>query len=127
MIYTYFLYVHFILNLIVGIYFLVTVRASNRQQLIDYCAEVFVDTSVESSCSRLMSVSTYVFIAIVAALLLLELCESRCSRFVFFAFADLFLLPRRSTDRNSIRISPAHTEARRPVTTPGVFPRALQA
>jgi len=73
MIYTYFLYVHFVINLIVGIYFLVTVRASNRQELVDYCAEVFVDTSVESSCARLMNVSTYVFIAIVAALLLLEL------------------------------------------------------
>jgi len=72
-IYTYFLYVHFVLNLIVGIYFLVTVRASNRQQLVDYCAEVFVNTSVESSCSGLMSISTYLFIAIVAALLLLEL------------------------------------------------------
>ena len=90
MIYAYFLYVHFVLNLIVGIYFLVTVRASNRQELVDYCAEVFVDTSVESSCTSLMSVSTYVFIAIVAALLLLELCESRCFR--GFALADLFLL-----------------------------------
>ncbi|KAF8554695.1 hypothetical protein OG21DRAFT_1030015 [Imleria badia] len=72
MTYTYFLYVHFVLNLIVGIYFLVTVRASNRQQLVNECAEVFVNTSMESSCSRLMSVSTYVFIAIVAALLTFE-------------------------------------------------------
>ncbi|KAG6372337.1 hypothetical protein JVT61DRAFT_7777 [Boletus reticuloceps] len=71
-IYTYFLYVHFVLNLIVGIYFLVTVRASNREQLVDYCAEVFVNTSTESSCSGLMRVSTYAFIAIVAALLLFE-------------------------------------------------------
>jgi hypothetical protein len=74
MIYTYFLYVHFVLNLIVGIYFLVTVRMSNRQQLVDYCAQIFVNTSTESDCTRLMNVSTYVFIAIVAFLLLLELC-----------------------------------------------------
>ncbi|KAH0827803.1 hypothetical protein J3R83DRAFT_3428 [Lanmaoa asiatica] len=73
MTYTYFLYTHFVINLIVGIYFLVTVRASNRQQLIDDCAEVLVNTSMESSCSDLTNVSTYVFIAIVAALLLLEL------------------------------------------------------
>ncbi|KAG8213866.1 hypothetical protein J3R82DRAFT_10610 [Butyriboletus roseoflavus] len=73
MIYTYFLYVHFVINLIIGIYFLVTLRASNRQQLVDYCAEMFVNTSMESSCTDLMSVSTYVFIAIVVALLLLEL------------------------------------------------------
>ncbi|KIJ61335.1 hypothetical protein HYDPIDRAFT_159675 [Hydnomerulius pinastri MD-312] len=73
MIYTYFIYVHFVLNVIVGIYFLVTVRMSNRQQLVDYCAQVFVDTSTESHCSGLMNVSTYVFIAIVAVLLLLEL------------------------------------------------------
>ncbi|KAF8444528.1 hypothetical protein L210DRAFT_3530161 [Boletus edulis BED1] len=71
-IYTYFLYVHFVLNLIVGIYFLVTVRASNREQLVDYCAEVFVNTSTESSCPGLTRVSTYVFMAIVAALLLFE-------------------------------------------------------
>jgi len=87
MIYTYFLYVHFAINLVVGIYFLVTVGASDRQQLVDYCAQVFVDTSMESSCLQLMAVSIYVFIAIVAALLLLELCESRCSR--VFVFADL--------------------------------------
>lgn len=86
MLYTYFLYVHFALNLVVGIYFLVTVGASDRQQLVDYCAAVFVDTSVESSCLELMTVSIYVFIAIIAALLLLELCESRCSH--VFAFAD---------------------------------------
>ncbi|KAF9227421.1 hypothetical protein BS17DRAFT_764653 [Gyrodon lividus] len=47
MIYTYFLYVHLVLNLIVGIYFLITVRMSNRQQLVDYCAQVFVNTSTE--------------------------------------------------------------------------------
>lgn len=88
MIYTYFVYIHFVLNLIVGIYFLVTVRASNRQELVDYCAEVFVNTSMESSCTQLMSVSTYVFIVIVAALLLLEFCKSRCSR--VYTFADLF-------------------------------------
>ncbi|KAG9316544.1 hypothetical protein JVU11DRAFT_2594 [Chiua virens] len=73
MIYTYFLYVHFILNLIIGIYFLVTVRASNREQLVNYCADVFVDTSIGSSCMSLMGISTYVLIAIVAVLLFLEL------------------------------------------------------
>lgn len=73
MIYTYFLYAHFVLNLAIGIYFLVTVRMSNRQQLVDYCAQVFVDTSTESDCTRLMNVSTFVFIAIVAFLLFLEL------------------------------------------------------
>ena len=76
MVYAYFLCFHFVLNVIVGIYFLVTVRQSNRQQLVNSCSEVFVDTSIESSCARLMSVSTYVFIAIVVALLLLELCSS---------------------------------------------------
>lgn len=86
MIYTYFLYIHFVLNLVVGIYFLVTVRASNRQQLVDYCAEFFVDTSTESSCSSLMNISTYVFIAIVAALLTFEFCEACCPS--VFAFAD---------------------------------------
>lgn len=87
MLYAYFLYIHFFLNLIVGIYFLVIVRQSNRQELVDYCSDVFENTSVGSSCSRLMSVSTYVFIAIVAALLLLELCGSRL--FCVFAFSDL--------------------------------------
>lgn len=125
MIYTYFLYTHFILNLIVGIYFLVTVRASNRQELVDYCAEVLVNTSMESSCTGLMNVSTYVFIAIVAALLLLELCESRCS--LFSHLVTLFLPRRRSTDCNSIRVSPAHAEARQPVATPRLFPRVLHA
>lgn len=124
MMYTYFLYVHFVLNIVVGIFFLVTVRASNRQELVNYCAEVFTDMSVESSCSRLMSVSTYVFIAIVAALLLIEFCECRYSR--VFAIIDLFyLLPRWSADRNSVCVSPAHAEARRSVTTLGLFPRAL--
>ncbi|KIJ18773.1 hypothetical protein PAXINDRAFT_129187 [Paxillus involutus ATCC 200175] len=84
MIYTYFLYVHFVLNLIVGIYFLVTVRMSNRQQLVDYCAQIFVNTSTESDCTRLMNVSTYVFIAIVAFLLLLELYGALiASRYVY--------------------------------------------
>ncbi|KAH7888762.1 hypothetical protein F5I97DRAFT_1855305 [Phlebopus sp. FC_14] len=72
-IYTLFLYAHSILNLLVGIYFLITIRMSNRQQLVDECARVFVNTPTESDCSRLMNVSTYIFIAIVIALLLLEL------------------------------------------------------
>lgn len=75
MLYTYFLYAHFVLNVIVGIYFLVTIRQGNRQQFVDYCASVFAGTSAESNCTRLTSISTYVFITIVAVLLLLELCE----------------------------------------------------
>lgn len=86
MVYTYFLYVHFVINIIVGIYFLVTVRASNRQQLVDDCQQVFVNTSLESSCARLANVSTYVFIAIVAVLLWLELCESCLFSCFFFPF-----------------------------------------
>ncbi|KIK87752.1 hypothetical protein PAXRUDRAFT_14431 [Paxillus rubicundulus Ve08.2h10] len=84
MIYTYFLYVHFVLNLIVGIYFLVSVRMSNRQHLVDYCAQVFVNTSTERDCTRLMDVSTYVYITIVAFLLLLELYGALiASRYVY--------------------------------------------
>lgn len=74
MTYAYFLYAHLVLNVIVGIYFLVTIRKSNRQQLVDQCAAVFVDTSTELDCTRLMNISTYVFIVGVACLLLLELC-----------------------------------------------------
>ena len=122
MIYAYFLYVHFVINLIVGIYFLVTVRQSNRQQLVNYCSEVFVDTSVESSCARLMNVSTYVFIAIVAALLLLELCESSPSR-----LSRLPTRKRRNIDRSPVRASPTHPEARRPVTTPRLLPCLLHS
>lgn len=73
MLYTYFLYAHFVLNVIVGIYFLVTIRQGNRQQFVDYCASVFAGTSAESNCTRLTSISTYVFMTIVAVLLLLEL------------------------------------------------------
>ncbi|KAG6330813.1 hypothetical protein ID866_8277 [Astraeus odoratus] len=73
--YAYFLYIHTTLNVIVGVYFLVTIRKSNRQQLVDYCARFFTDTSTEAICVRLMNVSTYVFIAVVAILLLLELCS----------------------------------------------------
>lgn len=76
MLYTYFLYVHFVLNIIVGTYFLVTVRKSNRQQIVDYCASVFAGTSAESNCTGLSGISTSVFIVIVVVLLLLELCES---------------------------------------------------
>jgi len=75
MLYTYFLYGHLVLNVIVGIYFLVTIRQGNRQQFVDYCASVFAGTSAESNCTRLTSISTYVFITIVVVLLLLELCE----------------------------------------------------
>ncbi|KAL4073987.1 hypothetical protein J3A83DRAFT_4232795 [Scleroderma citrinum] len=73
MLYTYFLYTHLVLNVIVGIYFLVTIRKGNRQQLVDYCASVFTGTSAESNCTSLTSIPTYVFIAIVVLLLLLEL------------------------------------------------------
>lgn len=132
MIYAYFLCVHFAINIIVGIYFLVTVRASNRHQLVEYCAEAFADTSVESSCSRLMNVSTYVFIAIVAALLLLEFCKYEhfsCCRvhrpFLFYFILFLFLLPRWSVDRSSVCVSSTYAKAGRPVSPLGLFPRLL--
>ncbi|KAI6033114.1 hypothetical protein F5J12DRAFT_798772 [Pisolithus orientalis] len=73
MMYTYVLYAHAILNVIVDVYFLVTIRKGNRQQLVDYCVSVLAGTSMESSCTQLKGISTYVLIAIVAILLLLEL------------------------------------------------------
>ncbi|KAG1808288.1 uncharacterized protein BJ212DRAFT_1224760, partial [Suillus subaureus] len=72
-VYAYFVYIHLLLNVIVGIYFLVTIRQSNRQQLVDECYTVFSNNPSESNCQSLMNVSTYVFIAVVSLVLLLEL------------------------------------------------------
>ncbi|KAG0707317.1 hypothetical protein DFH29DRAFT_24025 [Suillus ampliporus] len=72
-IYAYFIYIHLVLNAIVGIYFLVTIRQSNRQQLIDECYAWLTDSPSQSNCQSLMNISTYVFIAAVSFLLLLEL------------------------------------------------------
>ncbi|KAG1839017.1 hypothetical protein DFJ58DRAFT_813094 [Suillus subalutaceus] len=72
-IYAYFVYIHLLLNVIVGIYFLVTIRQSNRQQLVDECYAVLTNNPSESNCQSLMNVSTYVFIAVVSLVLLLEL------------------------------------------------------
>ncbi|KAI6134490.1 hypothetical protein EDD17DRAFT_1707336 [Pisolithus thermaeus] len=71
--YTYVLYAHTILNVVTGVYFMVTILEGNRQQLEDYCASVLAGTSMESSCTQVTNTSTYVLIAIVATLLLLEL------------------------------------------------------
>ncbi|KAI6040344.1 hypothetical protein EDC04DRAFT_3140474 [Pisolithus marmoratus] len=71
--YTYVLYAHTILNVIIGVYFMVAVRMGNRQQLVDYCVSVLAGTPTESSCTRLTNLSTYVLIAVVAVILLLEL------------------------------------------------------
>lgn len=71
--YTYTLYAHTILNVITGVYFMVTVLKGNRQQLADYCSLVLASASTESSCTRFTNIWTYVLIAIVATLLLLEL------------------------------------------------------
>ncbi|KAG1732203.1 uncharacterized protein EDB91DRAFT_1226662 [Suillus paluster] len=72
-IYNYFIYIHLFLNIIVGIYFLVTIRQSNRQQLVDECYAWFINNPSQSNCQNLMNVSTYVFIAVVSFVLLLEL------------------------------------------------------
>lgn len=72
-IYAYFVYIHVVLNVVVGIYFLVTIRQSNRQQLVDECYVVFANNPSASNCQSLMNVSTYVFIAVVSLVLLLEL------------------------------------------------------
>ncbi|KAI6121687.1 hypothetical protein F5141DRAFT_1091647 [Pisolithus sp. B1] len=71
--YTYVLYAHTILNVVTGVYFMVTILEGNRQQLVDYCASVLAGPSTESSCTRVTNISTYALIAIVATLLLLEL------------------------------------------------------
>lgn len=73
MMYTYALYAHTILNIVTGVYFMVTILKGNRQQLVDYCASLLAGTSTESSCTRVTSISTYALVAIVAILLLLEL------------------------------------------------------
>ena len=75
-IYTYFIYVHFVLNIVVGIYFLVTIRESNRLQVVDECYNMLAGNSSEDSCGTLMKIPTYVFIAVVSFVLLLELCTS---------------------------------------------------
>ncbi|KAG1742843.1 hypothetical protein EDB19DRAFT_599381 [Suillus lakei] len=72
-IYAYFVYIHLLLNVIVGIYFLVTIRQSNREQLVDECYVVFVNNPSQSNCQNLADISTYVFIAVVSFVLLLEL------------------------------------------------------
>ncbi|KAG2750263.1 hypothetical protein P692DRAFT_20832044 [Suillus brevipes Sb2] len=72
-IYAYFVYIHLLLNVIVGIYFLLTIRQSNRQQIVDECYAVLTNNPSQSNCQSLMNVSTYVFIAVVSFVLLLEL------------------------------------------------------
>ncbi|KAG2148362.1 hypothetical protein BD769DRAFT_1659881 [Suillus cothurnatus] len=72
-IYAYFVYIHLLLNVIVGIYFLVTIRQSNRQQIVDECYHVLANNQSESNCQSLMNIPTYVFIAVVSFVLLLEL------------------------------------------------------
>ncbi|KAG1765506.1 hypothetical protein EV702DRAFT_1151814 [Suillus placidus] len=72
-IYAYFVYIHLLLNVIVGIYFLVTIRRSNRQQIVDECYMMLANNPSQSNCQSLMNVSTYIFIAVVSFVLLLEL------------------------------------------------------
>lgn len=72
-IYVYFVYIHLLLNVIVGIYFLVTIRQSDREQLVNECYDVLANNPSQSNCQNLLNVSTYVFIAVVSLVLLLEL------------------------------------------------------
>ncbi|KAG2150600.1 hypothetical protein DEU56DRAFT_780933 [Suillus clintonianus] len=72
-IYAYFLYIHLFLNVVVGIYFLVTIRQSNREQIVEECYVVFSGNPSQSNCQGLQNISTYVFIAVVSFVLLLEL------------------------------------------------------
>ncbi|OAX43326.1 hypothetical protein K503DRAFT_708889 [Rhizopogon vinicolor AM-OR11-026] len=72
-IYAYFTYIHLLLNIAVGIYFLDTIRQSNRQQIVDECSALLTDKSSQSNCQNLLNISTYVFIAVVTFVLLLEL------------------------------------------------------
>lgn len=72
-IYAYFIYIHLLLNVIVGIYFLLTIRQSNRQQIVNECYAVLANNPSQSNCQSLMNISTYVFIAVVSFVLLLEL------------------------------------------------------
>lgn len=72
-IYAYFVYIHLLLNVIVGIYFLVTIRQSNRQKIVNQCDLVLVNNPSEPNCQSLMNVPTYVFIVVVSFVLLLEL------------------------------------------------------
>ncbi|KAH7927132.1 hypothetical protein BV22DRAFT_1118441 [Leucogyrophana mollusca] len=84
-IYTYTIYIHFILNLIVGIYFLVEMRQSSRETVVDWCSESLAGTSKESACITLQNIPEYVFIVVTAVVLFLELF------FSMFALKPVFL------------------------------------
>ncbi|EIW82929.1 hypothetical protein CONPUDRAFT_136143 [Coniophora puteana RWD-64-598 SS2] len=72
LIYTYFIYVHFFLNIIIGIWFLVAIRQSNRDMFTQEC-DHFVDENNDETCSKLAAMSEGVFVAVTACVLLLEL------------------------------------------------------
>ncbi|KAG2145969.1 uncharacterized protein EDB93DRAFT_1150274 [Suillus bovinus] len=111
-IYAYFVYIHLLINLIVGIYFLVTIRQSNRQQIVSECYVVFANNPSESNCRNLMNVSTYVFIAVVSSVLLLELYGA------LIATRYLNTLTKQKKVEHSRRLGLYHAVARIPRSRP---------
>ncbi|EGN99895.1 hypothetical protein SERLA73DRAFT_180179 [Serpula lacrymans var. lacrymans S7.3] len=71
--YAYFVYTHFLLNLVFAIYLFVALSTSHRTNIVNACQDVLVDINSQEKCTKLLNTSEYVYIAITSFILLLEL------------------------------------------------------
>jgi hypothetical protein len=91
--YSYFLYIHLIINVAVGSYFLwmITHTATPDEGLL--CTEIFQNDGAQSTCNKLFSVGKNIFIGIIICIWLIELCARSCHIYLF-SVANL-IVPRR--------------------------------
>ena len=91
--YSYFLYIHLIINVAVGSYFLWIITHTATLGEGSLCTEIFQNDGVQSTCNKLFSMGKDIFIGIIVCIWLIELCTWSCHNYLC-SLANLIVLRR---------------------------------
>jgi hypothetical protein len=77
-IYAYFVYVHLVINLGVGCYFLWIITHTAALDQDSVCTDDIHNSGAQNACNKVFSITRGVFIGIIVLIWLIELCASSC-------------------------------------------------
>jgi hypothetical protein len=74
MIYSYFLYAHFVINVIVATIFLWIITHTEQTDIVEACRGAIQNQQAQAQCTGLLHITEGVFIGVSTFVLLIELC-----------------------------------------------------
>jgi len=74
--YAYFVYAHFILNVIVVVICLLMLAHDEKTDVVKLCQNAIQDPQAKAQCTGLLNITEDIFISVAAFVLFIELCKS---------------------------------------------------